>query len=150
MKLIPASSARWMIRTASSWSGLPQAPNIIAPRHSGLTRTPVRPSVRVFTPATLSVQQREAQRLLGRQVYLPALLAARAATAHRGIVALEAGRDLDPVGAQADRAGQRCLHQHVRIVGAKAGCVGEDHSPPTMNAPGNRDNRRYDETPHLG
>ena len=46
MKLIPASSARWMIRTESSWSGLPQLPNIIAPRHSGLTLTPVRPRVR--------------------------------------------------------------------------------------------------------
>ena len=44
MKLIPASSARWMIATLSSWSGLPQAPNIIAPRHSGLTLTPVLPS----------------------------------------------------------------------------------------------------------
>ena len=30
-----------MIRTESSWSGLPQAPNIIAPRQSGLTLTPV-------------------------------------------------------------------------------------------------------------
>src|SRR5271166_4728590 len=41
-----ASTARWMIRTESSWSVLPQAPNIIAPRQSGLTCTPVRPSVR--------------------------------------------------------------------------------------------------------
>src|SRR4030095_15006219 len=46
MKLIPASSARWMIATDSSWSGLPQAPNIMAPRQSGLTLTPVRPSGR--------------------------------------------------------------------------------------------------------
>src|SRR6476469_6664709 len=46
MKLIPASSARWMIAMDSSWSGLPQAPNIMAPRQSGLTLTPVRPSVR--------------------------------------------------------------------------------------------------------
>src|SRR3954463_10647641 len=45
-KLIPASSARWRIRTESSWSVLPQAPNIIAPRHSGLTCMPVRPSGR--------------------------------------------------------------------------------------------------------
>ena len=37
MKLMPASSAWWMIRIESSWSVLPQAPNIIAPRHSGLT-----------------------------------------------------------------------------------------------------------------
>ena len=35
-----------MIAIDSSWSGLPQAPNIIAPRQSGLTFMPVRPSVR--------------------------------------------------------------------------------------------------------
>src|SRR6188768_852340 len=52
MKLIPASSARWMIRIESSWSVLPQAPNIIAPRHSGLTWTPVLPSVRYSIPRT--------------------------------------------------------------------------------------------------
>src|SRR5918999_2976817 len=54
MKLIPASSAAWMIRIDSSWSRLPQAPNIIAPRHSGLTLTPVRPRVRNSTPGTLT------------------------------------------------------------------------------------------------
>src|SRR5271165_1671985 len=43
MKLMPASSARWMIRMLSSWSLVPQSPNIIAPRHSLLTETPVRP-----------------------------------------------------------------------------------------------------------
>src|SRR5690348_7716115 len=43
MKLMPASSARWMMRIESSWSRLPQSPNIMAPRQSGLTRTPVRP-----------------------------------------------------------------------------------------------------------
>src|SRR5436305_10857542 len=46
MKLIPASSARGIMRMQSSWSVLPQAPNIIVPRHSGLTFTPVRPRVR--------------------------------------------------------------------------------------------------------
>src|SRR4051812_28249465 len=46
MKLIPASSAAWMIRIESSWSGLPHDPNIIAPRQSSLTETPVRPSSR--------------------------------------------------------------------------------------------------------
>ena len=35
-----------MIRTESAWSVLPHEPNIIAPRHSGLTETPVRPSRR--------------------------------------------------------------------------------------------------------
>jgi hypothetical protein len=38
-----------MIRIDSSWSGLPQAPNIIAPRQSGLTWTPVAPSGRYST-----------------------------------------------------------------------------------------------------
>src|SRR5204862_7421339 len=46
MKLIPASSARWMMRIDSPWSVLPQSPNIIAPRHSGLTLTPVLPRLR--------------------------------------------------------------------------------------------------------
>src|SRR3954453_9759146 len=53
MKLIPASSARWMMRIESLWSVLPQAPNIIAPRQSGLTCTPVRPSGRISMAATL-------------------------------------------------------------------------------------------------
>src|SRR3954464_1559663 len=46
MKLIPASRAAWMIRIDSSWSALPHAPNIIAPRQNLLTETPVRPSWR--------------------------------------------------------------------------------------------------------
>src|SRR3954451_22190387 len=46
MKLMPPSSAAWMIRTDSSWSLLPQSPNIIAPRQSGLTLTPVVPRLR--------------------------------------------------------------------------------------------------------
>src|SRR3954469_24644673 len=45
-KLIPASSARWTMRIESSWSVLPQAPNIIVPRQSFETWTPVRPSGR--------------------------------------------------------------------------------------------------------
>src|SRR6478735_3584599 len=43
---MPASRARWMMRVASAVSLLPQGPNIIAPRHRGLTCTPVRPSGR--------------------------------------------------------------------------------------------------------
>ena len=46
MKLMPESSAWWIMRIDSSWSAVPQAPNIMAPRHKGLTFTPVRPSVR--------------------------------------------------------------------------------------------------------
>src|SRR3954447_12707926 len=52
-KLIPASRARWMMRIESLWSVLPQAPNIIAPRQSGLTCTPVRPRGRSSMAATL-------------------------------------------------------------------------------------------------
>src|SRR5262249_44620874 len=52
-KLMPASKAACMIFTQSSWSGLPHAPNIIAPRQSGLTWTPVRPSVRISMRGTL-------------------------------------------------------------------------------------------------
>ena len=35
-----------MIAIDLSWSVSPQAPNIMAPRHSGLTLTPVWPSAR--------------------------------------------------------------------------------------------------------
>ena len=42
-----------MIRIDSSWSALPQAPNIIAPRQSGLTFTPVRPRFAVLHPPGL-------------------------------------------------------------------------------------------------
>src|SRR3954470_4300227 len=48
-KFTPASSAAWMTRMESSWSGLPQAPNIIVPRQSFETWTPVRPSGRYST-----------------------------------------------------------------------------------------------------
>lgn len=45
-KLMPESRAWWMIRMLSSWSVLPRAPNIMVPRQSGLTFTPVRPKLR--------------------------------------------------------------------------------------------------------
>src|SRR5688500_16246285 len=53
MKLRPASSARWMIRIDSFSSLLPQSPNIMAPRQSGLTYMPVRPRVRCSIAETL-------------------------------------------------------------------------------------------------
>src|SRR4029079_1402919 len=52
MKLIPASMARWTMRTQSSWSALPIEPNIIVPRQKGLTLIPVAPRTR-FSIATL-------------------------------------------------------------------------------------------------
>src|SRR6476619_7359770 len=59
MKLMPASSAAWMMRTDSPWSVLPHSPNIIAPRQSGLTFTPVVPSSRSCMAPHL-VDRREA------------------------------------------------------------------------------------------
>src|SRR4051794_19756339 len=59
MKLIPASSAAWMMRTDSPWSVLPHSPNIIAPRQRGLTLTPVLPSSRSCMAPHL-VDRREA------------------------------------------------------------------------------------------
>src|SRR5580700_4004692 len=53
-KLMPASSAAWIMRMLSSWSVLPNDPNIIAPRHRGLTLMPVRPRVRYSMPAEAS------------------------------------------------------------------------------------------------
>src|SRR5579875_1992699 len=52
---MPASRPRWMMRMLSSWSGLPQAPNIIAPRQSFETETPVRPSMRCSMAAPVWV-----------------------------------------------------------------------------------------------
>src|SRR5476649_102090 len=66
MKLIPASSARWMMRIESSWSVLPQAPNIIAPRQSGLTLTPVLPSLRRSTAISSSGHGLSDDGMLGR------------------------------------------------------------------------------------
>src|SRR3954468_8028125 len=60
MKLMPASRAAWMMRIDSSWSGSPQAPNIIAPRQSLLTETPVRPSGRCSMDAPWSGRRRHA------------------------------------------------------------------------------------------
>src|SRR5438105_9927075 len=89
MKLMPASRAAWTIDTQSSWSWLPQGPNIIAPRHSGLTLTPVRPSVRCSMPRKprTSVEVREhlgADRLGHR----------------RGAAVDDGGLDRGPVGAE--------------------------------------------------
>src|SRR3954453_20888449 len=92
MKLIPASSARWIVRTLSSWSVLPHAPNIIAPRQSGLTWTPVEPSTRysmvsslvggaavlaanLHNPAMGLVEQGDAERLRRLQMITDAALA---------------------------------------------------------------------------
>ena len=58
MKLMPASSARWMMAIDSSWSGLPQAPNITVPRvtlqrrhlHAGVAERSVVHALRARAP----------------------------------------------------------------------------------------------------
>ena len=57
-RLIPASSALWMIRMESSGSGLPMdVANISVPSQYGLTLMPVLPSVRysmLVSPAVVA------------------------------------------------------------------------------------------------
>ena len=60
MKLIPASSALWMILIESSWSVLAHPPNIMAPRQRGLTLRPVRPRVRSSISSPYVVWRRRA------------------------------------------------------------------------------------------
>src|SRR4051794_29841869 len=101
MKLIPASSARWMMRIDWSWSGSPQAPNIIAPRQSGLTLTPVLPSVRYSIQRTYSCLVIE-QRALGVQA---AGVAREPAVGPDHAVARDYDRDLVAAVGAAHRAG---------------------------------------------
>src|SRR6185295_10240287 len=62
-----------MTRIESSWSVLPQAPNIIVPRQSGETWTPVRPSGRYSMSGLRDVAAERLERdLLGLR---PAALA---------------------------------------------------------------------------
>src|SRR2546430_4344516 len=70
MKLTPASSARWTMRTHSSWSGLPHLPNIIAPRQCSLTWTPVLPRLCIFM--RLSPRSRYAEPTRRSEMQIPA------------------------------------------------------------------------------
>src|ERR1700754_918434 len=70
---MPASRARWMMRVESSWSVLPQAPNIIVPRQSCETWTPVRPSGRYSMSSLRDVAAERLERdVLGVRPAAPA------------------------------------------------------------------------------
>src|SRR5450755_3162864 len=69
--------------------------------------------------------QAQSQRLLGREVHAPQLLARRAPALDRWIVALQAPLPLHRVAGQADWAGQRSVDERVGVVGAKARSVGQ-------------------------
>src|SRR5581483_2556202 len=84
-----------MILMLSSWSLLPQSPNIIAPRQRGLTRTPVLPSVRISMVWTLRHQAKALSALhrLG-------------AVAHAQLAVHRAGVLLDRVLGEVQRLGE--------------------------------------------
>src|SRR5690242_5519815 len=71
---MPASSAAWIVRIPSSWSGLPHAPNIIAPRQRGLTCTPVWPSSRVSMSRTIDKVDHVASRVIQTETDLRELI----------------------------------------------------------------------------
>jgi hypothetical protein len=60
-----------MMRMDSSWSGLPAAPNIIAPRQYGLTLIPVRPSVRYFMVLLVGWDDPLPRGMLGKRNVVP-------------------------------------------------------------------------------
>src|ERR1700719_211659 len=93
-----------MILMESSWSVLPHAPNIIAPRHSGLTFTPVRPSVRycMLETYTDTVPDRESERAHDSRPGSPGPMAPR--PEHRQPARRGAGRRFPLAG---DHAGRR-------------------------------------------
>src|SRR5215207_7455884 len=98
---MPASSAAWMIRIDFSWSGSPHAPNIIAPRHSGLTLTPVLPRLRYSMIQRRYPSLVVEQRALGRQA--PGVAGQRAVGADHA-VAGDDDRDLVAAVGAADRS----------------------------------------------
>jgi hypothetical protein len=54
-RLIPASSAEWIMRTDSPWSVVPMAPNIIVPSPYSLTDMPVPPRTLHFMTRLLVI-----------------------------------------------------------------------------------------------
>src|SRR3954451_13544273 len=91
-----------MIRIESSWSVLPQAPNIIAPRHSGLTWTPVLPRLRYSMAERRYPLLVIEQRALGLQ---PARVARQRAVGADHAVARVDDRDRVAAVGAPDRAG---------------------------------------------
>src|SRR5581483_2878093 len=94
--------------------------------------------------------QREAQRLLRLQVDPPGFLAPWAPAFDRRIVSVERGVPLELIGAQADRTGERCAHQRVRIVGSEPGRVGKQGHASSMLAYAGACNAPMATTPRLG
>src|SRR4051794_38301764 len=98
---MPASSAAWMIRIDLSWSGSPHAPNIIAPRHSGLTLTPVLPRLRYSMVQRRNPSLVVQQRALGVQA--AGVAGERAVRADHAVAGVDDRDRVAAVGA-ADRA----------------------------------------------
>src|SRR3954447_19517216 len=112
---MPASSAAWMIRIDLSWSGSPHAPNIIAPRHRGLTLTPVLPRLRYSIQRTYPLLVFE-QCALGVE---PAGVARQRAVGADHAVAGDDDRDLVAAVGPADGAGDAAELARDVAVGAR-------------------------------
>src|SRR5450755_470634 len=89
-KLIPASSAVWIIRIDSSWSVLPMAPSIIVPSANPLTEIPVPPRTlrSMSSPSSATDSRFNSRRPCGRPLGNSARLAPSLD------VCLAGGRDL--------------------------------------------------------
>src|SRR6201995_1335695 len=82
------------------------------------------------------VHQAQSQGLEWREVNAPAVLAALATAFDRRIVSVERRLPLDVIAVQAERARQRRVDEHVRVVWAKSGCVGEHQHPACSDSVG--------------
>src|SRR5436190_12501195 len=125
MKLIPASSARWMIRIDSSWSVLPHSPNIIAPRQSGLTLTPVTPRLRSCMAPDLVDRGEPGLESVPRspQVETPHPCAFRAGQASRFLEVV-----VEPLGPVAERFGVVVL-EAFDVLDLEAGALERELDP---------------------
>src|SRR3954470_12676016 len=128
---MPASSAAWMIRVDLSWSGSPHAPNIMAPRHSGLTWTPVLPRERYSIPGTYPAFVVEQPALHIQAAGVAGELAGRADDAVAGDDDADRVQD---VGA-ADRAGEAGVAELARDLAVGDGLAVRDLDQRVPHAP---------------
>ena len=100
-----------MIAIESSWSVLPQAPNIIAPRHSGLTLMPVAPSLR----CSIAIGASQLSRITG------CFAAATSSRRRTGVVYGRLQRDLGVLGGLGEDRGDRLGEGVERLLGLGLG-----------------------------
>src|SRR4051812_30578174 len=113
MKLMPPSMAARMTRTESSWSGLPQPPNIMVPRAVSLTEMPVEPRNRRGIVVFFQME--------GASILLPIrtsrLLRRGTGQAQAGGVRGRALLHLDHVGAGGEEVAERLVAEALLLEG---------------------------------